>query len=194
MIGLNDRYEVLIVSHKEENLKKLGTYLNNAMFEAPHTAKNVQEARRKLLHSSYDLIIIDSEPPGLLGTELAYDIIESFNVSVILLCPCDNYDELMYEAGNQGICVIAKPYLAETLEMGINLSISVRKRVLTIEEENRRLRSKIEELRLVNRAKWALHENLGLDEPTAHRYIEKTAMDNRITRLSLAKKILKEYE
>ena len=46
------------------------------------------------------------------------------------------------------------------------------------------------EIRLVNRAKWVLIEQRGMDESAAHRYIEKQAMDRCVTRRMIAEEIL----
>ena len=51
-----------------------------------------------------------------------------------------------------------------------------------------------EEIRLVDRAKCALIQYLGMSEATAHRYIEKQAMDLRKTKVQIAEGILKTYE
>ena len=50
------------------------------------------------------------------------------------------------------------------------------------------------EIRIVDRAKLVLITNLGMDEPHAHRYIEKNAMDMRITKRESAEMIIKTYE
>ena len=52
---------------------------------------------------------------------------------------------------------------------------------------------KIQEIRLVTRAKWTLIQCLGMSEEEAHRYIEKQAMDNRISRREVAKRGLTTY-
>ena len=51
-----------------------------------------------------------------------------------------------------------------------------------------------EEKNLIERAKRTLSSYLGLSEPEAHRYIEKHAMDLRVTRVDVARGILKVYE
>ena len=58
---------------------------------------------------------------------------------------------------------------------------------MTIEE-------KMEEIRLVNRAKWLLIECLSMTEADAHRYIEKTAMDTGSKRREVAESIIRTYE
>ena len=194
MIKSKDLFAVLIVSEKEDNIRRLTDRLDRAVFLPPNTAKNAEDARRILLHSSYDLIIIDSRPPRIPGVELATDMSDKTGAAVILLCDGNQYDETRYRLESEGIAVVAKPYTLDALDTALNVSMAAHNRVLAIEEDNRKLRFKLEELRLVNRAKRALLENMAMNEPDAHRFIEKYAMDNRMTRHAVAKKILKEYE
>ena len=60
------------------------------------------------------------------------------------------------------------------------------KKALSIEE-------KMEEIRIVNRAKWLLISELKMDEQGAHRYIEKQAMDRCISKRIVAEEIIKTY-
>ena len=53
---------------------------------------------------------------------------------------------------------------------------------------------KIEEIRLTNRAKWHLIECLSMTETEAHRYIEKQAMDLRLSKREVAENIIKTYQ
>lgn len=52
----------------------------------------------------------------------------------------------------------------------------------------------MQEIRIVNRAKWALIENLKMTEADAHRYIEKQAMDRCIAKREVAEEIIKTYK
>ncbi len=63
-----------------------------------------------------------------------------------------------------------------------------------MKKENIKLQNKIEEMRIVNRAKFSLMQYLGFDEAQAHRYIEKQAMDKRVTKYQIAMQIIKTYE
>ena len=60
------------------------------------------------------------------------------------------------------------------------------KKALSIEE-------KMEEIRIVNRAKWLPISELKMDEQGAHRYIEKHAMDRCISKRIVAEEIIKTY-
>ena len=63
-----------------------------------------------------------------------------------------------------------------------------------LEKKNRTLQEKMADIRTVNRAKWLLIENLGMTEKDAHYYIEKQAMDTRMSRREVAVGIIRTYD
>ena len=56
------------------------------------------------------------------------------------------------------------------------------------------IEDKMKEIRTVNRAKWLLIDQLKMTEADAHHYIEKQAMDLRLTKKQVAKHILRTYD
>ena len=52
----------------------------------------------------------------------------------------------------------------------------------------------MDEIHLVNRAKWILISELKMTEPDAHRYIEKQAMDRCVSKKTIAEDIIKTYK
>ena len=76
----------------------------------------------------------------------------------------------------------------------VKLSLAAQRRMMGLQSENDRLQKKIMEIRLVDRAKCLLIENRGMTETEAHRYVEKQAMDLRITRREVAERILEQAE
>ena len=57
-------------------------------------------------------------------------------------------------------------------------------------KENRRLQKRIEDIRLVDRAKCLLIECCGMSEPEAHSYIEQQAMNRRCPKREVAQGII----
>jgi len=194
MTRLKNLIDVLIVSGKSQVRQRLNAELALENCYSVTIAENAEAARRLLSSQSFDLVVIDTPLPTESGIELALDIAESSYCSVIIAVNSDRLDETRYKVEELGIVTIEKPILREQLCSALHLCTATRNRLLLLEKENEKLRRKLEESRLVNRAKWLLCENMSMDEPTSHRYIEKKAMDNRTTRLSVAKQILKEYQ
>ena len=76
----------------------------------------------------------------------------------------------------------------------LRLVAAARKRLFGLTDENLRLRARIEELRLIDRAKCTLISVLNISEKEAHRTIEKQAMDLRLTKKQVAEHILRTYD
>ena len=76
----------------------------------------------------------------------------------------------------------------------INSYIICRRQFNPIVNENEKLKEKINDIRLIDRAKLTLIQYLKMSEEESHKYIEKQAMDLRITKVDVAKNILKIYE
>lgn len=63
-----------------------------------------------------------------------------------------------------------------------------------MEQKTATLEEKMAEIRLVNRAKWVLIEQLKMTENEAHKFIERQAMDRCVTRRTIAENILATYK
>ena len=77
--------------------------------------------------------------------------------------------------------------------MALDLMAGARERLRKLEKKTLSFEEKMEEIRLVNRAKWLLISELKMDEPQAHRYIEKQAMDRCISKREVAAEIIRVY-
>lgn len=93
-----------------------------------------------------------------------------------------------------GVLTVSKPVSRALFWAALKLAKSAAARVKTIQDENSKLKQKIEDIRIIDRAKCILISYLGMSEQEAHRYIEKQAMDMRTTRRVIAEGILKTYE
>ena len=96
--------------------------------------------------------------------------------------------------GDDGVLTVAKPVSRHLFYQAVKLLEAVQVRWRKLEKENRKLQVKLEEIRIVARAKCILMEYLNMSEGDAHRYIEKQAMDLRTTKKTVAENVLKTYD
>lgn len=185
---------VLIVSSTEKGREMIVSLLKSYGSYNIFTAENASLARRMLNESEYDIIIINSPLRDEFGNDLAIDITSSVMTGVIFIVKSDILQEVETSLEKYGIFVLGKPLNKAMFFQSIKFVNTSRNRILGIKNENIKLQNKIEEIRLVDRAKCVLIQYLNLTESQAHRYIEKQAMDMRSTRLQIAKDILKTYE
>jgi len=184
----------LIISSSEKGTEYLVRLLNEASVTNITTVTSAGEARRLLLEKDFDLCIINTPLPDEFGGNLAVSIASSGLSEVILLVKSEYLDEISEKVENYGVITIAKPISKTLLWNAIKLAQATHKRIKAVQNENKKLLQKIEDIRIVDRAKCILISHLSMTEPEAHRYIEKQAMDMRVTRREIAERILRTYE
>jgi response regulator NasT len=158
------------------------------------TSTSCSEARRMILDNEYDLVVINAPLADESGEELA-SMITGQTLSGVIMVVRNEYMETMETImGASGVLVVAKPIIKQLFFQTLGLARSMRRRLTLLQNENDKLQKKIEEIKRIDRAKWTLIQNLGMDEQQAHRYIEKQAMDLRKSRYDVASAILKTYQ
>ncbi len=168
--------------------------LDHSVFQTVTSVKSGAEARRALSQNDFSLVIISAPLSDEFGNELSLFVSEQSGAGVILLVKSEIADEVSAKVENFGVFVVPRPLSRAFFYQALKLSIAAHNRVVGLRFENEKLQTKIEEIRLVDRAKCVLIEVLKLSEKEAHRYIEKQAMDMRTTRKEIAEAILKTYE
>lgn len=151
------------------------------------------DARRLLLRRSYDLVVINTPLPDEFGHELAEYITEKFVSGVMVIAKAEIFDQVNDKMEPFGILTVQKPLSRPLFYQALHLLIATQNRWQRFDRENQKLRTKMEEVRIVARAKCILVEYLRMSEQQAHRYIEKQAMDMRTSKKDVAENILKTY-
>ena len=75
----------------------------------------------------------------------------------------------------------------------MKVAIAVQYKVQILSSQTVKLKVKMEEIRLINRAKMLLMQCLKMTEQEAHRYLEKEAMDRGMKRMAVAEEVIKTY-
>ena len=151
------------------------------------------EARRRLVNQPCDLLIINTPLSDEHGSELALSAAESGSTSVFLVVKSDLSDMAAEKVERAGVYVLAKPLSRQIFYQSYQMVRVFQQKLLRLQEENRKLTNRIEELKLVDRAKCALIQFQGITEAEAHRRIEKQAMNLRCSKGQVAKELLRQY-
>ena len=151
------------------------------------------DARRILLAQDFDCVLINAPLPDENGQDLAGLAAGQNSGGVLLLIKSDCLNLLQPRLEEQGVIVLAKPLNRAVLAEAIALVRIMVRRLRRLRADNLRQRQKLEELRLVSRAKCLLIANCGFSGVQAHDSIEKTAMNRRATKVQIAESIIKKY-
>ena len=186
-------YSVLLVSASEKVNDALKGFLPRERFGPVAAAGTVARARRMLAERDYDLVIINSPLPDDFGRKLAADVCAGSEGVALLLVRSDLYDQVRPGMTSQGVLVARRPLERSALEQILEAMCSIRERLRRIRKKTVSLEERMEEIRLVNRAKWALISAMQMTEEEAHRYIQKQAMDLCVSKKEAAEMILRTY-
>ncbi len=158
------------------------------------TARSIAEGKRRQVEQSYDIVLINAPLPDDFGMRFAVDLCESSDAGVLLLVKSELYDDVYAEVVTCGVMTLSKPVPMQTVSQTLRILCATRERLRKVEQRQSSVEEKIEEIRLVNRAKWLLIECLNMTEGEAHRYIEKQSMDLRTSRRQVAEDIIRTYK
>ncbi|MDD3920535.1 MAG: ANTAR domain-containing protein [Eubacteriales bacterium] len=194
MVFQERTYSVLVVSAAEKFNAATVTLLPVTDYYPVTLVNSVGAAQRALLGQSYDIVIINAPLPDDFGMRLAIDVCCGSSAGVLLLVKAEVYHDIDSKVVEYGVVTLSKPTSLSLVSQTVRGLCATRERLRRMEEKQKTVEEKIEELRLVNRAKWLLIECLRMTEADAHRYIEKQAMDLRTSKREVAEGIIKTYQ
>ncbi|MDD6733467.1 MAG: ANTAR domain-containing protein [Lachnospiraceae bacterium] len=184
---------VLLVSSAQKGTEFLKDLLDEYDNVEITVSLNGSDTRRRVMENTFDVILINTPLTDEFGVDLAEHLAETTVSGIVILVRNENYEEVSFRVLENGIMPVAKPLHREVFYQSLNLAVATRERLRILEKENSRLKKKLDETRLVDKAKYTLMEHMNMSEAEAHRYIEKQSMDLRLSKLSVAENILRIY-
>jgi len=194
MVFQERTYSVLLVSASEKFNTAVMPLLPPTDYWPVTVVRSVAEAQRRLLEQAYDIVMINAPLPDDPGMRLAINTCGSSGAGVLLLVKNEIYNDVYSKVVAHGVLTLSKPTDLQMVAQSLRVLCATRERLRQWEEKQVTVEKKIEEIRLVNRAKWLLIECLSMTEADAHRYIEKQAMDLRVPKREVAEDIIKTYK
>lgn len=194
MVFQDKTYSVLLVSAAGKFNTATMDLLPMTDFWPVVTAGSVSEAKRRLVEQSFDIVIINAPLPDDFGMHLAIDACNESDASVLMLVKSELYNDVYAKVVEYGVMTLSKPVTVQIISQTLRILCATRERMRKMEEKQATVEEKIEEIRLVNRAKWQLIECLSMTEAEAQHYIEKQSMDLRVSKREVAENIIKTYK
>ena len=184
----------LIVSAGASSNEYISARLAELGYTRPLIIPSGAEARRRMLESDFELIVVNAPLPDEFGHKLCADAVEKTDSGVVLLVKAAAAEQLLTPMSEQGVLLLSKPFSNTLFLQAVHMAAASNHRLQYLRQENARMQEKLAQVRLVSRAKCCLIEQQGMTEAEAHRYIEKLAMDTRRDRTDVAQEILDSYE
>lgn len=187
------KYRVLVAGGNEKLCELLSEILPKNEYAFLSPAKTAGEVRRLTMDRSVDLVILNAPLKDEFGIQLAQDLAEN-NMGVLLLTGSDVFEQVSYRVEQSGVITLAKPTTKQSMYIALRALTALRSKLLQMEQKAKALQQKVADIHTVNHAKWLLIEHDNMTENEAHRFIEKQAMDMRLSRREVAESIIRTYD
>ena len=162
--------------------------LTEAGYEVVAQATNGVEAIALAKEFKPDLAILDVKMPELDGISAAQEIIE---ISPVLMLTAFSQKELVERARDAGVMAyVVKPFSINDLTPAIEIAMSRHLQMKSLKEEVLDLHERLETRKIIDRAKGILMAAMNLSEPDAFSWIQRAAMDRRISMKAVAEAVI----
>jgi response regulator NasT len=162
--------------------------LQEAGYEVVAQATNGEEAIALATEHNPDLAILDVKMPVLDGISAAEKII---SIAPVLMLTAFSQRELVERARDAGVMAyVVKPFTIGDLIPAIEIAISRHTQMRSLADEVADLYERLETRKVIDRAKGILMKALNLSEPEAFSWIQRAAMDRRLTMKEVAQAVI----
>ncbi len=151
-----------------------------------------EEAVRLAEELRPDVVMLDVKMPVLDGISAA-ERITGARIAPVVMLTAFSQRELVERARDAGaMAYLVKPFTQSDLVPAIELAVSRHAEITTLEAEIADLGERLETRKRVERAKSLLQEKYALSESEAFRWLQKSAMDRRLSMREVADVVIRE--
>jgi response regulator NasT len=162
--------------------------LTEAGYEVVAQAENGSVAVDLAKLHKPDLAILDVKMPEMDGITAAEQII---TLAPVLMLTAFSQRDLVERARDAGVMAyVVKPFSISDLVPAIEIAISRHTQMKSLETEVADLYERLETRKIIDRAKGILMKAMNLSEPESFAWIQKTAMDRRISMKQVAQAVI----
>jgi two-component system, response regulator PdtaR len=188
--NISDNKPARILVAEDEALIRLDLVemLTEAGYKVVAQATNGVEAIALAKEFKPDLAILDVKMPELDGISAAQEIIE---ISPVLMLTAFSQKELVERARDAGVMAyVVKPFSINDLTPAIEIAMSRHLQMRSLKEEVSDLHERLETRKVLDRAKGILMAAMNLSEPEAFGWIQRAAMDRRMSMKAVAEAVI----
>jgi AmiR/NasT family two-component response regulator len=153
--------------------------LNDEGYEVVGQAGDGEAAVEMARELQPDLVVMDVKMPRMDGLAAA-EIIASERIAPVVMLTAFSQRDLVEQAREAGaMAYVVKPFDASDVVPAIEIAMARYAEIRALDDEVEDLEERLASRKIIDQAKGILQESLGLTEPEAFRWIQKTAMDLR---------------
>ena len=185
-----EKVKVRVLVAEDETIIRLDLVemLTEAGYEVVEQAESGAIAIELAKEFKPDLAILDVKMPVVDGITAAEQIIP---IAPVLMLTAFSQRELIERARDAGVMAyVVKPFSLDDLIPAIEIAISRHRQMKLLEKEVADVYERLETRKVIDRAKGILMKAMNLSEPESYSWIQRTAMDRRISMKAVAEAVI----
>lgn len=184
----------LVVAKNEGATQSIIVLLKDEGYTDFAIAHSAEDARKYAEQKIFDLVFIYTPLTDEVGLNLSVYMGERSNSGVLVAVSRETADKTVEKLSKHGVVALVKPVTVEAVHQSVLALRALKCRIGIMERENEKLKIQLEQIKVINRAKCVLMQCLNMTEQQAHKYLEKQAMDLRVSKKYVAEQVLNTYE
>lgn len=143
--------------------------------------------------SVFDAVVVSAPLRSEFGLEFVNVVSKKTKAPIIVLARADIADDVQKRVKFTGAFVLPKPFTASVLKQTVKMAAVAQENFNRLQSEKTELQGKLDDVKIIDRAKCCLIQYLNMTEAQAHKHIQKTAMETRRNQREIAEDILRTY-
>lgn len=185
---------LLLVTGSQDTAAQFARLLPADRFAPEYNVCSIREAGYVLAENTYDVVVIDDFIATNDGRDAALLASETGASQLLLLAAPEHFDDTAAFAQEHGYMALSSPVDPTLFRQSLGMMAAASTRIRELQEKADNLQTKMDELRIIDRAKLLLIQHFRMSEAEAHRFIEKNAMDRCLSRRTIAENIIRTYQ
>lgn len=184
---------ILLVTQNEKYREQFSKLVSEHIKAEFYYARTSGEAWRMMSDHPFAIVLILSPLPDEFGSNLA-KIAAKTTAGVMVIAKGYQLENVQQKLAMEGVFGFHSEMGKTFFGYALDLMLVLHRRLAETAPQTEKLHKQIRDIRLVNRAKCLLIQYEGMSEEASHKYIEKLAMDQRMSRRDAAQLVLDHYE
>lgn len=187
---MSESLRVLIADDEALHNLALTSQLETLGHQVVATASNGREAVELARQTKPDLAFLDIRMPTMTGPEAAHEIAAERAIPMIILSAYSDTRTVEEAIKAPVFHYLVKPVDPDDLAPAIAVARARFAEWLDARQQKDLLELRLEERKIIERAKGLLMDSRGLSEKEAYRFLQKTSQDKNTPMVELARKLL----
>lgn len=182
--------EILLVMRQGNICSQVERLINSMGHRVTGVCHSGGNAIQMAAQRKFDIVLCSSSLPDMNGLDLAVDISDKSDASVLLITSAEEKIHIENRYDGYDITCLVKPVSKIVLQNAFEIAMRFRQKLYGVTRERDRLQKTLDRRAIVAKAKAILMEKYNMSEPEAYRALQKTSMDSGVPIREIAQTVI----